>query len=41
MNQGSSAPALVLAGDPALYAIVALSLVARVSATLLAAMPRA
>ena len=41
MNKDSSALALVLAGDPALYAIVALSLVARTSATLLAAVPGA
>src|SRR5258706_2279067 len=37
MHEGSSALALVLGGDPALYAIVALSLVVSVSATLLAA----
>jgi len=38
MHEGSSALALVLGGDPALYAIVALSLAVSVSATLLAAM---
>jgi len=37
MHEGSSALALVLGGDAALYAIVALSLVVSVSATLLAA----
>src|SRR3979490_1051917 len=37
MHEGSSALALVLGGDPALYAIVTLSLVVSVSATLLAA----
>jgi tungstate transport system permease protein len=37
MHEGSSALALVLGGDPALYAIVALSLVVSISATLLAA----
>src|SRR5258705_8576791 len=37
MHEGSSALALVLGGDPALYAIVALSIVVSVSATLLAA----
>ncbi len=37
MHEGSSALALVLGGDPALYAIVALSLIVSVSATLLAA----
>jgi tungstate transport system permease protein len=37
MHEGSSALALVLGGDPALYAIVALSLVVSICATLLAA----
>jgi tungstate transport system permease protein len=37
MNEGSSALALVLGGDPALYAIVALSLAVSMSATVLAA----
>jgi tungstate transport system permease protein len=37
MHEGSSALALVLGGDPALYAIVALSLVVSIAATLLAA----
>src|SRR5260370_13002726 len=37
MHEGSSALALALGGDPALYAIVALSIVVSVSATLLAA----
>ncbi len=38
MHEGSSALALVLGGDPALYAIVWLSLVVSVSATALAAL---
>ena len=37
MNEGSSALALVLGGDPALYAIVSLSLVVSLSATAVAA----
>ncbi len=38
MNDGSSALALVLGGDPALYAIVRLSLFVSLSATALAAL---